>query len=293
MNTKMRVKTYEEIKREQAAMKEKKKRAINDILTSATNNPKFAKLLTYSFNSLDKMITPPGSDVRLNAQLIIECGGIEVLRSLALKNSHNEEICRQIAEIIYKLTSIYELVDQELAQKFVAAKGHEAVIEILLGKNKGPGSIPLIKCIHNLCQVPQLVNKLLDAGIAETIKLVNDMYSDDIAVIRFNLDTMKKVSNQKNGRDFLIKRGIVPSILSTIKNCAKRADANAVSNGLIVVDNLCRNDEGKKEVKDADAPLILCEVLEAFPESTRIINKSPKIFTKIFRKASRKTKSEF
>ena len=285
MNTKMRVKTYEEIKREQAAMKEKKKRAINDILTSATNNPKFAKLLTYSFNSLDKMITPPGSDVRLNAQLIIECGGIEVLRSLALKNSHNEEICRQIAEIIYKLTSIYELVDQELAQKFVAAKGHEAVIEILLGKNKGPGSIPLIKCIHNLCQVPQLVNKLLDAGIAETIKLVNDMYSDDIAVIRFNLDTMKKVSNQKNGRDFLIKRGIVPSILSTIKNCAKRADANAVSNGLIVVDNLCRNDEGKKEVKDADAPLILCDVLETFPESTRIINKSAKIFTKIMNKS--------
>ena len=105
MNTKMRVKTYEEIKREQAALKEKKKRAINDILTSATNNPKFVKLLTYSFNSLDKMITPPGSDVRLNAQLIIECGGIEVLRSLADKNSHNPEICKLIADIIFKLTS--------------------------------------------------------------------------------------------------------------------------------------------------------------------------------------------
>ena len=278
-------KRYEEIKREQAAVKERKKKAINDILTSATNNPKFAKLLMYSFNSLDKMITPPGSDVRLNAQLIIECGGIEVLRSLALKNSHNEEICRQIAEIIYKLTSIYEMVDQELAQKFVAAKGHEAVIEILLGKNKGPGSIPLIKCIHNLCQVPQLINKLLDAGIAETIKLVNDMYPDDISIIRFNLDTMKKVSNQKNGRDFLIKRGIVPSILTTIKRCAKIPDANAVSNGLIVVDNLCRNDEGKKEVKEADAPLILCDVLETFSESPRIINKSAKIFTKIMYKS--------
>ena len=281
----MRVKTYEEIKREQAAIKEKKKKAINDILTSATNNPKFAKFLTYSFNSLEKMITPPGLDVRLNAQLIIETGGVEVLRSIALKNSHNEELCKQISNIIFKLTSQYFSVDQELAQKFVAAKGHEAVIEMLLSKNKGPGSVPLIRCIHNLCQVPQLINKLLDAGIAETIKLVNDMYSDDITIIRLNLDTMKKVSNQKNGRDFLIKRGIVPSILTTIKKCCARADANAVSNGLIVVDNLCRNEEGKKEVKEADAPLILCDVVETFSESAKIINKSAKIFTKIMYKS--------
>ena len=285
MNTKMRVKTYEEIKREQAAMKEKKKKAINDILTSATNNPKFAKLLTYSFNSLDKMITPPGSDVRLNAQLIIECGGIEVLRSLAIKNSHNEEICKQIADIIFKLTSLYHHVDQELAQKFVANKGHEAVIEMLLSKNKGPGSIPLIKCINNLCQVPQLVNKLLDAGIAETVKLVNDLYFDDIYVIRLNLDTMKRISNQKNGREFLIKKGIVPSILTTIKKCSNRTDANAVSNGLIVADNLCRNEEGKKEVKEAEAPLILCDVVETFSESAKIINKSAKIFTRIMVKS--------
>ena len=84
----MRVKSYEQIKREQEAMKEKKKKAIMDILTSAKNNPKFAKLLSYSFTSLDKMITPPNSDVRLNAKLIIESGGIEVLRSIALKNVH-------------------------------------------------------------------------------------------------------------------------------------------------------------------------------------------------------------
>ena len=196
----MRVKSYEQIKREQEAMKEKKKKAIMDILTSAKNNPKFGKLLTYSFNSLDQMITPPGSDVRLNAQLIIETGGIEILKSIALKNSNNEQICKLIGDIILKLTSQHFKVDQELAQKFVAAKGHEAVIEMVLSKNKGPGTIPLIKCVNNLCQVPQLVNKLLDAGIAETVKLVNDLYADDIYVIRLNLDTMKRVSNQKNGR---------------------------------------------------------------------------------------------
>ena len=282
----MRVKSYEQIKREQEAMIKQKQKAINDVLTSAKNNPKFAKLLSYSFTTLDKMITPPNSDARLNAKLIIEGGGIEVLRQIALKNVHNEDLCKQIADIIVKLTSLYERnVDQELAQKFVENKGHEAVIEMLLSKNKGPGSVPLIKCLNNLCQVPQLINKLLNAGLAETIKLVNDLYSDDIIVIRMNLDTMKKVSNQKTGREFLIKKGIVPSILMNVKKCCDRMDNSAVFNGLIVVDNICRNDEGKKEVKEADAPHILCDVVENFSESARIINKSAKILAKIMTKS--------
>ena len=265
-------------------MIKQKKKAITDVLTSAKNNPKFAKLLSYSFTSLDKMITPPNSDARLNAQLVIESGGIEVLRSIALKNPHNEEIMKQIANIIVKLTSINGNVDQELSQKFVEAKGHEAVIEMLLSKDKDSASVPLIKCLNNLCQVPQLINKLLDAGLAETIKLVNDMYSDDMGVVRMNLDTMKKVSNQKAGREFLIKKGIVPSILKTVKNCCDRMDNNAVYNGLIVVDNICRNEEGRQEVKEADAPLILCDVVENFSESARIMNKAAKILGKIMTK---------
>ena len=285
MNTKMRVKSYDQVKREQEAMVKQKKKAITDVLTSAKNNPKFAKLLSYSFTSLDKMITPPNSDARLNAQLVIESGGIEVLRSIALKNPHNEEIMKQIANLILKLTSVNQnSVDQELSQKFVAAKGHEAVIEMLLSKDKDSASVPLIKCLNNLCQVPQLINNLLNSGLAEAIKLVNDMYSDDMAVVRMNLDTMKKVSNQKNGREFLIKKGIVPSILSTVKNCSDRMDNNAVYNGLIVIDNLCRSEEGKQEVKNADAPNILCDVVENFSESARILNKAAKILGKIMTK---------
>ena len=223
MNPKMRVKSYEQVKREKEAQLNSKRKAINDVLTSAKNNPKFAKLLSYSFSSLDKMITPPQSDARLNAKLIIEQGGLDVLRSIAQKNLHNESICKQIADIILKLTSLNEGIDQELCQKFVEAKGHEAVIELLLSKDKGPGSVPLIKCLNNLCQVPQLINKLLDSGLAETIKLVNDLYSDDMPIIATNLDTMKKVSNQKIGREFLIKKGIVPSILKNVKKCCKRS----------------------------------------------------------------------
>ena len=246
MNPKMKVKSYEQARKEKDAILNSKRKAIKDVLNSAKSNPKFARLLSYSFSSLDKMISPPESDIRLNAKLIIEQGGIEVLRSIALKNLHNEDILRQIAEIIRKLIFLNEGVDQELALKFVEAKGHEAVIELLLSKNKGPASVPLIKTLNNLCEVPQLINKLLNAGLAESIKLVNDLYSDDIQVISTNIDTMKKVSNQKTGREFLIKKGIVPSILQNVKKCSDSLEPKAVFNGLIVVDNLCRSDEGKK-----------------------------------------------
>ena len=118
----------------------------------------------------------------------------------------------------------------------------------------------------------QLINKLLNAGLAETIKLVNDLYTDDAKIIRMNFETMKKVSNQKNGRVFLIKKGIVPSILSNMKKCSDRGDGDAVNNGFIVVDNLCRSDERKIEVKEADAPNILCDAVKNFSESAKIIN---------------------
>ena len=71
--------------------------------------------------------------------------------------------------------------------------------------------------MNNLVQVPQLINKLLDSGLAETIKLVNDLYSDDIPIIATKFDTMLKVSNQKVGIDFHVKIGIVPSILKNVK----------------------------------------------------------------------------
>ena len=51
----MRVKSYEQVKKEKEAQLNSKRKAINDVLTSAKNNPKFAKLLSYSFGTLDKM----------------------------------------------------------------------------------------------------------------------------------------------------------------------------------------------------------------------------------------------
>ena len=55
----------------------------------------------------------------LNVKLIIEGGVIEVLRSIALKNVDNEQLCQQIVEIIVKLTLYENNVVQELAKNFL------------------------------------------------------------------------------------------------------------------------------------------------------------------------------
>ncbi len=60
----------------------------------------------------------------------------------------------QIADIVLNLAQPNGQVDQELCQKWIGAKRHEAVIELLIAKDKRPRSVPLIKTLNNLCQVP-------------------------------------------------------------------------------------------------------------------------------------------
>ena len=38
---------------------------------------------------------------------------------------------------------------------------------------------------------------MIESGIIETVKLVNDLYNDDIEIISINFDTMKKISSNR------------------------------------------------------------------------------------------------
>jgi hypothetical protein len=46
---------------------------ISSVINSIKNNPKFIKLLIYSMNSLENFVSPPNSEIRLNARVIIKC----------------------------------------------------------------------------------------------------------------------------------------------------------------------------------------------------------------------------
>ena len=72
-------------------LKQKEDQIINVIVTLKAN-PKFIKLLTFSLNSMDTLITPPNREIKLNSKLIIQNDGVAVLKITASINISNEEI---------------------------------------------------------------------------------------------------------------------------------------------------------------------------------------------------------
>ncbi len=102
--------------------------------------------------------------------------------------------------------------------------------------------------MNGLVQIPQLVPSLLESGLVDTFNLGDE---ENLERITLNLDTLKKISNQKMGRDFLITKNFVDKIIKNIKICLKKNSIDSVLCGAAVLDNLSRSEEGKKAIKDA------------------------------------------
>ena len=282
-STSSTVKSFNEHKKEQSKKIQEKCELIQSLLDSVKKNQKFTKLIIISLKSLSDLISPPNSEIRLNSKIIIDLNGINVLKDIALINIQKEDIVYQIAIIIWKLLNIKQnMIDQELAKNFIEKEGHETVIEILLNKQTGKGCLPLIKILNDLCTVPKLIEKLLKSGLAETIKLVNDLNPNDLNIIYLNFDTIKKVSNQKIGREFLIEKGLVSNILKNIQNCSKfDRNGKVVICGLNVLENLCKNENGKNTIKNENGINIISNVIDVFSNNDYMLKKTAKIFSKI------------
>jgi hypothetical protein len=55
-----------------------------------------------------------------------------------------------------------------------------------------------VKILNGLSQIPYLVQRLIDGGVIETCKLINDIFIDDPDLITTNLEIMKKISSYIN-----------------------------------------------------------------------------------------------
>ena len=155
-----------------------KEESITTILTTIKNNQTFAKLLIFTLNSLETFVSPPNREIRINSNIIIRLEGVELLHIISVKNIKNDEIVSLAGDIIYKLISVYDIIDKELTKLFAEKNGHKAVIDIVLKKNKDDKSIlPYIKIINGLVQIPQLVPTLIENNIIESINLTSDIDS--------------------------------------------------------------------------------------------------------------------
>ena len=123
--------TIQQIRAKQLQQKEE---TINTVLTSAKDNPKFVKLIIFTLNSLEGFVSPPNREIRLNSSIIIRLEGIGILHKISLNNITNEDILSLTTDILWKLISIYDIIDTDLAKLFADKNGHKAVIEILVKK---------------------------------------------------------------------------------------------------------------------------------------------------------------
>ena len=260
-------------------MKQKEEN-IGTLLTTTKNNPNFAKLLIFTLNTLENYISPPNREIRVNASVIIRLEGVGILHTTVIKNISKDEIVAKAGGIIWKLISVYNNLDSELAKLFAEKNGHKAVIEILVQRQKGPHEVtePYVKVLNGLVQIPQLVPSLLESGLVDTFNLEGE---ENIEMITLNLDTLKKVSNQKIGRDFLITKNFVEKIIKNIKTCTEKNSIDSVLCGLAVLDNLSRSEEGKKAIRDAGGIDCLSEVLDVMGYDDYILKMCAKVYGKI------------
>ena len=260
-----------------------KEESITTILTTIKNNQTFAKLLIFTLNSLETFVSPPNREISVNSGIIIRLDGVELLHLISLKNIKSDEIVELAGDIIYKLISVHDIIDKDLAKLFTEKNGHKAVIEIILKKQKGDKCLlPYIKIINGLVQIPQLVPTLIDNNIIEAINLLSDSDKKyDGNSIKINLDTLNQISRQKAGRDYLINNNYIEKIINNIIKSSDKKDVEPVLYGLGILENLCRNEEGKKAVKNSNCIECLCHVLTQLGHDQSILKMCAKIYGKI------------
>jgi len=250
MTDKEKPKTFSKLQEEKLKIMKQKEETIRTMLNTTKKNPNFVKLLIFTLNNLENYVSPPNREIRINANIIIRLEGVGILHTIITKNIKKDEIVVKGGEIIWKFISVNNNLDSELAKLFTEKNGHKLVIEILIKRQKGPGNViaPYVRILNGLVQIPQLIPSLLESGLADTFNLDEEK---DLEVITLNLDTLRKISNQKVGRDILITKKFADKIIKNIRTWAKKKSIDPVLSGLTILDNLCINEEGKKDIKEA------------------------------------------
>ena len=270
-----------------------KEESISTILTTIKSNQKFAKLLIFTLNSLQGFVTPPNREIRANARIIIKLNGIATLHLISGCNITKDDIIASSGDILYKLIYMNDILDKELTKFFAEKDGYKVVIDIILKTNKNLKDttlLPYIKIINGLTQIPQLIPTLIENNVINAINLnigeneldnknKDNTYNKNIILIKLN--TLKQISTQKIGREYLIKNNFAKKIINALQKCAEEKDVDSVLSCLGIVENLCRNEEGVKELKNLRINDCLNHVFNLLGYEQSIIKRNAKIYYKI------------
>ena len=256
-----KVKTYVERKNEEALALQKKEEIIKNNLITAKSNPQFTKLVNYSLSSLEKLISPDNSEKYINIYSIMKLNGIKILSNVASVNVKNDELINKTTDIMKTFLAYDNPKNHELSKFFVEQSGHMDIFQLLISIKSEKGIISLLEIINKLVQVPQLANTLIDSGLVETLKFLNDSHGNSLAINDILYKIISKVTNHRKGRDMILNNKLIPGIFSYIEQNLEKNNLESVFNGLMILDNICKNEKGKNIIKDLNINKILGDTL--------------------------------
>ena len=276
-----KVKTFLERKNEEAASLQKKEEQIKEILNTINSNSKFAKLIEFSLENLNKLFSPDYSEKYINVKSAMKLDGIKILSNIASTNINNDDLTSRITDVLKTYIAYDDPKSHELSKLFVEKQGHRDIFQLLVSIKNEHGIISLLGIVQKLVEVPQLASILLDSGLVDTLKFLGDKHNKNLKINDILHKIMAKATNNRKGRDLLLNNNIIPGIISYVEQNMKLNNVESVFNGLIILDNMCKNEKGKAIIKELKTYIVLGEILSTFFNDKQILHKVIKIFSKI------------
>ena len=276
-----KVKTFLERKNEEAASLQKKEEQLKEILNTIKSNSKFAKLIEFSLENLNKLFSPEYSEKYINVKSTMKLDGIKILSDIASTNINNDDLICRITDVLKTFIVYDDPKSHELSKLFVEKQGHSYIFQLLGSIKNEHGIVSLLNIVEKLVEVPQLSSILLDSGLVDTLKYLNDKHNQNLKINDILHKIMSKATNHRKGRELLLNNNIIPGIISYVNQNMKSNNVESVFNGLIILDNMCKNEKGKAIIKELKTYIVLGEILSTFFNDKQILHKCVKIFSKI------------
>ena len=279
-----RVKSFIERKNEEAELLQKKEQQIKQHLITIKNNPKFLKVLNIELISLQNLISQENSDYFINIHLIMKLDGIKILCNISSVNSKNEDIINKTTIILNNLIKNDNKKTYELSKYFIEKNGQNDIFQLLISLKNEKGIENLLEIIYYLIPIPQFFNVLLESEMIDTIKFLFEFNISNLSINNLLNKITAKITNHKKVRDLIINNDFVQKIVSNIDINIKNKNIEIILDGLIILDNILKNENGKKIIKELNIFNILGEGLSFYFIDERIPSMINKIYIKIITK---------
>ena len=275
-----RVKSFIERKSEEAELLQKKEQQIKQHLNTIKNNPKFFKVLNISLNIIENLISIENLEYIINIHCLMKLGGIKIICNIASVNSTNKDIVDKTTNLLKNFIKNDNKKTYELSKYFLEKSGQNDIFQLLISLRDDKGIKNLLEIIYILLPIPQFFNILIESEMIDTIKFLVELNEKNIQ-INILYKIISKITNHKKGRELLITNEFIKKIVTNMELNIKNKNFEGIYEGLIILDNILKVDNGKKIIKELNILKILAETLSVYFNNIQISNMINKLYSNI------------